>query len=119
LRGSDLAAEVRLAGLAEFAFLTFWCTVDLLSETFGNFGRERSLLESNNIISWLDGRDALSNGFYNASSLMPKDDWEGSLRILSRKCVCICENYQSIFKPFADVLKTYQCGKHQCNRFRF
>lgn len=27
LRGADLAAEVRLAGLAELAFFTFWCAV--------------------------------------------------------------------------------------------
>jgi hypothetical protein len=56
----------------------------------GEADEREYLLESNNVVSWLDRCDALADRLYNSSSLMSKHDGEGSLGILSGECVRIC-----------------------------
>lgn len=93
LCGSDLAAEVGLAGLAELALLALWGAARLLDMHFRDT-EEGDLLKSNDIVSWLDGCNALSNRLYDTSSLVAENDRESSLGILSGKCVGICRLYQ-------------------------
>jgi hypothetical protein len=50
----------------------------------------KDALESYNVISWLDGCDALTNRLNDSSSLMTQHDGESSLGVLAGKCVCIC-----------------------------
>lgn len=91
---ADLTAEVCLAGFAELAFFAFWCAMCMLVIEYGK-GRGE-VLESNNVVSRLDRSYTLSHGFHYPSTLMPKNNWESSLGILARKCICI---YSSISAP--------------------
>lgn len=54
------------------------------------------------MVAWLDGGDTLADGLDDAGALMAEDDWEGTLRILSRQGVRIY-SYQ------LDPLTTYRC----------
>jgi hypothetical protein len=78
-----------------------------------------NILKCNDIVSLFDRRDTLSNGFYDTSTLMTQNNWESSLGIFSGKCVRICRNNQLSSKASIRGLRTSQCGKHQCNKFRF
>lgn len=54
------------------------------------------------MVAWLDGGDTLADGLDDAGALMAEDDWEGTLRILSRQGVRIY-SYQ------LDPLTPYRC----------
>jgi hypothetical protein len=60
LGGSNLTAEVGLAGLAELALLAFGRAVSVVSKNIVGCDCE-NVLESNDIISRLDGCYAFSN----------------------------------------------------------
>jgi hypothetical protein len=77
-----------------------------------------NLLKCNDVVSFLDRCDTLSNGFYDTSTLMAQNNWESSLGIFSRKCIRICRNNQLSSKTSIWGLRTRQCGKHQCKKFR-
>ena len=94
LRGPNLAAQVRLAGLAELALLTFRRAVQVIevsSSNFTNLGylEVKLLLKRDHVISRLDGRHALADGFHDPRALMAEHDGERALRILPRQCVGI------------------------------
>jgi hypothetical protein len=71
LCSADLAAEVGLAGLAELALLAFWC------------------VESDDVVAGLDVGDALADRLDVTGTLVPENDGEGTLGVLSGECVGI------------------------------
>ena len=56
------------------------------------FGMERcvGILKCNDVITGLYVRDALADRFDNTSALVPEDNGEGALGVLSGERVCIC-----------------------------
>jgi hypothetical protein len=106
LRGPNLAAEVRLAGLAELALATLGRAVDGVSSRIIEhmYARGGSLLKRHHVVPGLDRRDALANRLDDSRALVAEDDGEGPLGILPRQRVCICSdrsavNGARIFRP--------------------
>jgi len=62
--------------------------IDSQSDLTTQEAREGSL-ESYDVVAWLDGGDTLADGLDDAGALMAEDDWERTLRILSRQGVRI------------------------------
>lgn len=120
LGGSNLAAQVRLSGLAELALFTFWravkpvMSVPFVQKWLGE--RNGHLLERNYIVSWLDRRHALADGLYDSRALMAENDGECTLGILPGKRVRICRRAQiSIGILYRRDSGSYLCGRRQCN----
>lgn len=54
-----------------------------------HFGHKVIILESYDMISWLNRSNTLTNGLDNTSSLVSKDNWESTLGVFSGQSVCI------------------------------
>ena len=59
-------------------------------------------LKGNDVITRLDVGDALAYRLHDTSTLVTKDDGEGTLRVLARQSVCICEIVQ-LQSPAASI----------------
>jgi hypothetical protein len=86
LCGTDLAAEVGLAGLAELAFLAFWSAGVVRTCLVGC---RKDVLKRNDVVAGLHVCDALSNRLDDTGALVSENDREGTLRVLAGECVGI------------------------------
>lgn len=88
LSGTNLTAEVGLAGLAELALTAFGGARNV-SSGVRNCTRCR-LLESNDIVTGLHGGDALADGLDDTGTLVSQNNGESTFGVLSGESVGIC-----------------------------
>lgn len=88
LGGTDLAAEVGLARLAELA-LTAFGGAAMVSRELDAIARGSDILKSNDVITRLDRGHALTNRLDNTSALVSQNDGESTLGILAGEGVGI------------------------------
>lgn len=85
-----------------------------MSKVFLTGGRSRHLLQRNDVITRLDVGDTLAYGLHDPSTLMPKHDGEGTLRVLAGQSVCICEMFSCWILQVLNQRWLYLYGRHQC-----
>ena len=87
---ADLAAEVGLVGLAEFAFFAFGGAGECVRRSFCWCRLRGDVLESHDMVAHLDVGHALADRLDDARALVSQDDGEGTLGVLAGECVGIC-----------------------------
>ena len=107
---SNFPAQICLAGFAEFAFFAFRCAGKFVSLCCERKGRAGYLLESNDVISNLHVRNSFANRLHDTSSLVSENNGESTLGVLSRKCVCICQQSSTLHPKSPG--KIAGCGYH-------
>jgi hypothetical protein len=111
LRGADLAAEVRLARLAELAFAAFGGAVELVRAGpslwpcgWRGFGEVEDVLKRHHSIALLHVRDARAHTLHHTGALVAQHDGERTLRILAGEGVGIGMADTSVVDLDADLM---------------
>ena len=73
------------------------------------------VLESNNVVAWLNGSNTLTDGLDDASTFVSQDDGEGAFGVFAGECVSICALAQFSLRRLVELTCVYQYGRHPCS----
>lgn len=109
LGGTNLTAEVGLAGLAELALTALGGAGNVSNRSLRL--QKIFLLESNDIVTGLHGGNALADGLDDTGTLVTQNNGESTFGVLSGESVGIWLG-QPCSIPLFQI--TNLCGRHQC-----
>lgn len=116
LSGTDLAAEIGLARLAELALTAFGGAVMVSRGDLDAIDRRSNILKSDDVISRLDRSHALANRLDDTGALVSQDDGESTLGVLAGEGVGIWLRSMTFLLAMAglDRREFYLCGRRRC-----